>query len=111
MTTTWASADAIEKAAVDWTDAQVTCRVYQHAWRPLTVRHRPGVFTVFQRCGRCHNQRVQEINEQGYPVSAWRMTYQDGYLLKDVGRLGRDGRAVLRLVTLRASYIEEEPTD
>ena len=105
--TTWASPQDMERAAEGWSDAQISCRVYGHNWRPLTVRHSPGVFTIMQRCGRCGNGRQQDVNERGYPVSQWRMTYQEGYLLKNVGRVGTDARAVLRLATLQNLYVEE----
>lgn len=109
--TTWAEASDIEVAANSWSDGQIACRVYGHNWRPLTVRHRPGVFTILQRCNRCSNERQQQINEQGFPLDQWRMTYRDGYLLKNLGRVGQDGRAVLRLKNLTGLYIEEEPEE
>jgi len=109
--TTWATPADVSRASEEWTEAQKQCRVYGHSWRPLTVRHRPGVYTVLQRCARCRNEREQQVNEQGYPVDGWRMSYYDGYLLKNLGRVGTDGRAVLRLAVLMGLNIEEEPDD
>lgn len=109
--TEWATPQDVERAANMWTDGQVKCRVYGHAWRDLTVFHRPGVYTILQRCGRCLNERQQQINEQGYPVSAWNITYRNNYLLHKLGRVGVDGRAVLRLANLRGLDIQEEPSD
>lgn len=109
--TTWASPRDVERASEGWSDGQVNCRTYGHAWRALTVTHRPGVYTVFQRCGRCRTERHQEVNEQGYAVSQWHMRYEDGYLLRNLGRVGSDGRAVLRLKTLLGLSIVEEPTE
>lgn len=109
--TTWAAPEDVENAARSWSDGQVNCRVYGHAWRPLTVIHRPGVFTIHQRCGRCRNEREQDVNEQGYPVSPWRPTYVDGYLLKKLGRVGVDGRAVLRLQSIQGLYVNEVQDD
>lgn len=107
--TTWATPQDVERAAEDWTDAQKQCRVYGHSWRPLTVRHRPGVYTVLQRCGRCRNEREQQVNEQGYPIDGWKINYYEGYLLKNLGRVGVDGRAVIRLNVMLGLPIEEEP--
>lgn len=107
----WAAPEDVRDAAANWTDGQVNCRVYGHAWRPLTVTHRPGLYTIFQRCGRCRNERQQEVNERGYPVSPWRMTYVDGYLLRKLGRVGVDGRAVLRLQSLRGLPVIEAQDD
>jgi len=109
--TTWATPADVEKAAADWTVGQVTCRTYGHNWHPLTVSHRPGSFTVWQRCGRCQTERRQEIDEQGYPRAGWNMSYTDGYLLKNMGRVGTDGRAVLRLTTIRSFNVVEEPVE
>jgi hypothetical protein len=66
------------------------------------------LYTIWQRCGRCRTERRQEIDEQGYPQSSWRMTYTEGYLLRNMGRVGTDGRAVLRLATLEGFSIIEE---
>lgn len=109
---TWAERSTVENALVGWSDAQIACRAYQHTWRAHTVQHRPGVYTIIQRCSRCYNRRTQDMNEQGYPVSPWRMEYRDGYLLpSQSGRVGADGRAALRLATLRNLTIEEVPED
>jgi len=51
------------------------------------------------------------VNERGYPVSTWRTTYVDGYLLHKVGRVGQDGRAVLRLKSITNSYVNEVQDD
>jgi hypothetical protein len=107
--TTWATSQDVERAAENWTSNQKQCRVYGHSWRPLTVRHRPGVYTVLQRCERCSNERKQQVNDAGYPIDGWTMSYFDGYLLKALGRVGVDGRAVLRLDVLMDLPIEEEP--
>jgi hypothetical protein len=106
--TTWATPEEVEKAASEWSAGQKSCRVYGHAWQPLQVSHRPGLYTVTQRCGRCRNQRWQERDERGYPQSRWHITYMDGYLLKNIGRLGTDGRASLWLTTLTDQLIIEE---
>lgn len=89
----------------------MNCRTYGHAWRGLSATHRMGVYLVTQRCGRCRSERHQEINEQGYPLAGWSIRYSEGYLLRNLGRVGSDGRAVLRLTVLRNSYVIEELDD
>jgi hypothetical protein len=106
--TNWATPEDVEKAASNWTPGQKACRVYGHAWQPLQVSHRPGLYTVRQWCPRCRNERRQEIDERGYPQSKWHPSYQDGYLLKNIGRVGVDGRAILRLDTLLSLPVVEE---
>lgn len=105
--TEWAEPAAIQAAADGWTDGQVQCRVYGHSWRSLNATHSPGVYTIYQRCSRCGNERHQDINERGYPVSPWRTRYTDGYLLRKVGRVSHDGRAILRLSSLRSIQVTE----
>lgn len=105
--TTWATTEAIQSAADDWTDGQVQCRSYGHAWRSLTATHVPGVYTIYQRCQRCTTERSQDMNDSGYVLGPWRLHYVDGYLLKNLGRVGQDGRAVLRLSSLRSIEVRE----
>lgn len=114
MTIRWADAAQVEDAAESWSESQLHCRTYNHTWRPLSVTHRPGVYTVTQRCSRCRNVRKQDIDDYGYPLTAWRHEYREGYLLEDVGRIGMDGRAVLRLAvlkTLTVIEVEDEEAD
>lgn len=46
------------------------------------------------------------MDSRGY-ASPWKYIYADGYLTKDLGRIGGDGRAVLRLAALRNLTILE----
>lgn len=103
----WATPEDVQKAADGWTDGQVQCRVYGHSWQSLTATHEPGVFTVYQRCVRCGSERMQDIDERGYPMTRWQLRYRDGYLLRKMGRVGTDGRAVLRLSSIRSLHIAE----
>lgn len=107
----WASRDDVESAIQSWNDGQVQCRSYGHNWRAHDVRHRPGIYTVVQRCPRCHNTRTQEMNERGYTQGPWQTQYAPGYLLQNVGRVGFDGRAALRIATLRSMVITEEEVE
>ena len=109
--TTWATPADVEHAANQWTEGQTNCRVYGHNWRPLQVSHRIGVYTIYQRCSRCHSERHQEVDERGYPLAGWQINYVEGYLLRKLGRVGTDGRAVLRLATIRNLYVVEEPVE
>lgn len=106
--TTWATAADVERAAQRWSDAQKECRTYGHPWRAHTVTHRPGIYTEIQRCDRCQNTRRQEVNDRGYPLGPWMIDYRPGYLLRNVGRLGADGKAVLRLSSLMTRAVIEE---
>jgi hypothetical protein len=98
----------LDEAIEHWSDGVIECRSeFQHQWRRLTVAHRPGFYTVRQRCTRCRNERERDLNERGYVVSPWRRSYRPGYLLVGLGRLTEDSRARLRLVSLGNANIIE----
>lgn len=96
----------LDEAIEEWSAGVIECRSeFQHQWRRLTVAHRPGVYTIRQRCVRCRNERERDINEQGYVLSKWRRTYRPGYLLAGLGRLDENHRATLRIESLRNAKI------
>jgi len=103
---------SLHSAIEEWSDGVIECRAeFQHQWRRSTVAHRPGIFTIRQRCPRCRNERERDINEQGYVLSKWRRTYRPGYLLTGLGRLDEDDRAALRITSLRNANIIEVTDD
>lgn len=106
--TTWATPEDVESATQSWSEGQVQCRIYGHSWRPFTATHRPGSYTIYQRCQRCANQRWMEHDERGYPLTPWSIRYEEGYLLHKLGRVGHDGKAVLRMATLRGLLVVQE---
>lgn len=102
----------LDEAMEEWSDGVIECRAgSQHVWRRLAVAHRPGVYTIRQRCARCRNERERDMNERGYWVSKWRRAYRPGYLLKGIGRLDDDDRARLNLVWLKNANIVEVSDD
>lgn len=104
----WAEVSIVEAMSEQWQDAIVQCRIYGHAWRPLTVRRHGLGFVVTQSCHRCRNMREQNMDSRGYGTP-WKMRYEDGYLLTGLGRIDQEGRAVLRLAAIRhLTIIEEE---
>lgn len=111
--TEWASAEAVERAAQEWSDSVVQCRAFGHGWRPQTALHRPGMYTITQRCPRCRVRRWKRINERGYSLTPWHTDYSEatGYLLKGVGRLGTDGKAVLTLLHLAVTGVIQEAVE
>lgn len=108
----YASRSAVEDAAYDWNDGQIVCRANNlHAWKPFTARRGRGYILLTQRCTRCFNRRTAEMDEQGYLITRWKIEYREGYLLKGLGRVGPDGRAALRLATLRGLTITDMEED
>lgn len=115
----WATAAAVADAMDEWTEAQIACRSNgQHAWptwKGTLVSHRPGVYTLRQRCTRrCGVGREGDMNEQGYMISNWRPLYPKDtkYLMpKGSGRVGQDGKAVIRITGMLRSATIVEVTD
>jgi hypothetical protein len=102
---------AIEQAMQTWNAATIECRTNRQIWRPFGVRHlrRARIYVVTQQCGRgCGVRRRGDMDEDGYMMTGWHTLYPpEGYLLKGLGRVGRDGMAVLRLANIGGLEIEE----
>jgi hypothetical protein len=110
--TRWADPARVSEAIGErWTPQQIECRTYGHNWRSLTVLHRPGVYTIAQRCSRCRNERQRDITEEGRTLNSWRHTYRRGYLLEGLGRVGEDSKCALRLASLDGMTIQEVEED
>ncbi len=105
--TRWADVGQVAAAVEQWSDGQIQCRAYGHNWRSLTVFHRPGYYTITQRCARCRNERERDITEQGATVGSWSMRYTKGYLLDNAGRVDTRGRDLIRLASLQSLSIVE----
>lgn len=99
----YAAIEQVEEAAHAWSNAILMCRLYGHAWKPSTVTRNNRGYTVRQRCTRrCGCEREMLMDSRGYVVKRWALHYTDGYLLdKHTGRIGPDGKAVMRIVSLR----------
>lgn len=89
----------------EWLNNQETefllCRRWGHAWMPWRYQPdpEPGVVSrTILRCLRCKNKARDDMDGSGY--SERDIDYVDGYLApRGMGRLTREDRAALRLVT------------
>lgn len=104
----WADPDQVASATEQWSDKVVACRIYGHSWKPLSVTRDSNGYTVTQRCSNCTNRRYQAMDFRGF-AGPWSYIYRDGYLTKDLGRIGADGRAVLRLAAIRNLTVRVVP--
>jgi len=104
----FADPDDVDEATHSWTKAMIACRAYGHSWQPSTVTLHDGSYVIRQRCGRrCGTEREGTMTMGGY-LHGWRMTYREGYLLSHLGRVDQEGRARIRLATLRGVPILTE---
>lgn len=103
----WADPGDVADEAAGWTQAVLNCRSYGHAWMPSTVIRSGSGFTIRQRCSRrCGSERETVMDSRGY-THGWRMTYREGYLMKHLGRVDQEGRAIIRLASIRNMTILE----
>ena len=80
------------------TEEQLLCRDIQHSWSPYTASRIPGQrgFIRTLKCVRCGSKKTQTLSRDGF-IARSRMTYPDGYLRPNEGRLSRMDRAALRV--------------
>ena len=100
----------VERVAAKWSEIYLQCRTYGHHWQPAraTYNARERYFHQVQTC-RCTCERHAEIGARGQKYAQW-IVYAEGYLLAGLGRIGPEGRDVLRLAMLRRSFPLEELT-
>lgn len=75
------------------------CRDFSHSWGGWYARRDGSGFERGIRCSVCGTCRIEKLDSQGRIVSR-RYEYPDGYLLKGVGRITADFRAMVRLTVL-----------
>lgn len=105
--TRWASSGDVASAAENWTEGQVACRsLTGHRWTSHTVVEHPKarLLTVVQTCRGCKNKRTRDMSATTgrWIDNKWSTHYQPGYLLKGVGRIGEDGKSILRLTAVKS---------
>ncbi|WP_462202882.1 hypothetical protein [Frankia sp. CcWB3] len=88
---------SIESWAHELPVSFVECRTMGHRWQPhsATWDREARAYHVIHACDRCHTQRKAWWTRNG-EVTAAGYTYPEGYLTRDVGYIGADGRGVLR---------------
>ena len=98
----WADPQDIADATAGWSDAVIACRAYGHSWRPATVTMHLGTYTIRQRCNRrCGTERECAMDSAGHYVKRWQLQYREGYLISHLGRVDQEGRAIIRLASIR----------
>lgn len=79
------------------TPAQLECRDLSHQWTPFDAwKDASRGFVRVLRCERCRSRKTQKLDRQGYVLTT-SISYPQGYLRKEGGRLTQDERADLRL--------------
>lgn len=88
---------SVEDWAHDLPGTFVECRTMGHRWEPHSAvwDKEARAYHVTHECDRCHTHRKAWWTRSGEITSAG-YSYPEGYLTKDVGYLGLDGRGVLR---------------
>jgi hypothetical protein len=98
-TVKYATAPKVRAAVKDMPDGHVHCRTLGHVWAHRTVdRHQKGFIQILG-CKSCDTIKEQIISRQGEILSS-HTTYAPGYLLKGLGRLRADTKAIVRVASL-----------
>jgi hypothetical protein len=101
MNSTVATSEKVARLAKGWSREIVKCRTRGHAWELVQATYIKKDHRYIQAlgCTRCLAAKEQELNEAGKILSSttW---YQKGYLVKGLGRLGAEGKGVLRIHAL-----------
>lgn len=90
------------------------CRTNGHNWemRQINDNARYGYMQVVQGCYSCGADRIQEMSRKTGRVYAARITYPEGYLTKDIGRIVGDAKDIVRLTLVkRYSDLTRRSTD
>ena len=99
-----ATPDEVLAAAGDWTPQVIKCRVSRHWWDSHTVYRDRGTGTleIVEKCARCAKVlRRHVISERTRErLTDYSYTYEDGFLVKDLGRITKAGRVQLELLSL-----------
>lgn len=102
----YAAPKDVRKMAQTWDQDQLECRLYGHDWKPQRANQdgKTLLIAVVQLCPRCDSERHQEISGRTGAVFAQWIDYGEGYLMQGMGRIGSDGRNVLRLEAVTQIY-------
>lgn len=103
--TKFADVKEVKKAARGMEDAFVHCRTMGHVWAQRTVEHVKEGFYQLLGCKTCPTTKEQIINRRGEIIHS-HINYAEGYLIKGLGRLRADTKAVLRLESVKR-YLKE----
>jgi hypothetical protein len=90
---------AVEELVRDWSSAILACRAGNHQWMPSTVDDARTFWIIRERCPRCKTEREWDMDpKSGEQYGDKRIDYSktDGYLAKGVGRMGAQGRNMIR---------------
>lgn len=83
--------------------AHIQCRDYGHTWRPFTAAAlKGGGWERTMRCAICRTARSQLLDRYGDVVQN-RYRYEDGYLVKELGRLTGSDRGAIRIASIMDS--------
>lgn len=94
----------LEGAVHELPTKYIQCRDFAHSWKGHDARRvestegrrRFAFYEVILRCTRCDTKRLRRISPDGHIMGS-SYEYADNYLLKGVGRMTSDDRAVVRL--------------
>jgi len=101
----WADEAEVAEAAKSWKPASQDCREFRHAWERYTasIAQDGSVERTLQcgrNCGTLRSETLHIIGERLVRVGSPRYSYEEGYLIPGLGRIGGEGLEVLRFIAM-----------
>lgn len=92
---------AVERLIQEWPDEFLACRSGNHHWAPSRVDDARSFWIITEVCPRCRGKRMYDVSPRdGRQFGEKRYDMPDGYAAKDVGRIGVEGRNMIRLASV-----------
>lgn len=103
----FATKRSVAKAVENMTAEQVHCRTLGHVWAHRQVTRILGGYEQVLGCKNCSSEKIQMINKKG-EVQESKLRYSPGYLLKGLGRLKAETKAIVRVASLEYVIGDQE---
>jgi hypothetical protein len=88
----------VELLAEDLSDNFLRCRDFGHQWKMANAKKVGRTWERTMYCPSCKYNKHQVLDSHGVIITE-KPDYPDGYLIKGMGRINGDGKAVLRLAS------------
>lgn len=92
---------AVQELVQEWPSEYLACRSGNHHWTPYTVEDARTFWLVTEKCPRCTATREWDMSPvTGEQFGPKRIKYPEGFLAQGVGRIGDEGRNMIRLASV-----------
>ena len=100
----YATAESVWQQSGQWDREVLDCRAYGHDWKPRTAKWNGPRVEGSLLCDRCEAAKSFTLDGTTGEVLKSSISYADGYLVKDMGRIVGEAKGALRLAAI-AHYV------